>query len=179
MARTDPPLERLGPAPASEAAPAASTAHWADLWRARVHGMALALTRDRAAAEDLGQEVFLRALKAPSRPEGEALGSWLYRIAKNAWIDGVRAKGRGGRGAQGTTGAPVERVSEAREPQVGEPPALVAWKALPEDERLVVWLRLMVDVPFREIAMLLDTSKSAVDRTFRRALDRLRQEFAP
>ncbi len=176
MARTDPPLERLAAAPVDEAAPAAASAHWADAWRARVHGMALALTRDRVAAEDLGQEVFLRALKAPSRPEGEALGSWLYRIAKNAWIDGVRAAGRGARGA---AGAPVERASEPFEPQVGEPPVLSAWKALPEDERLVVWLRLMVDVPFREIALLLDTSKSAVDRTFRRALERLRQEFAP
>jgi len=135
--------------------------------------MALALTRDSSAAEDLGQEVFVRALKAPNRPEGEALGAWLYRIARNAWIDGVRARGRGARGA------PVERAIEPVEPRVGEPPVLAAWKGLPEDARLVVWLRLMVDVPFREIALLLDTSKSAVDRTFRRALERLRQEFVP
>ena len=29
------------------------------------------------------------------------------------------------------------------------------------------WLKLVVEVPFREIAVLLSTSKSAVDRTFR------------
>jgi|GEM_PF-6423500 len=175
MARTDPPLERLEAAFVTEVLPAASSESWVQAWRARVHGMALALTRDRAAAEDLGQEVFLRALRAESRPEGEALGSWLYRIAKNAWIDGVRVEARGARRA---SGLPVARVAVPVEPLLEEPPVLAAWKALPEDERLVVWLRLMLDVPFREIAQLLDTSKSAVDRTFRRALDHVRKEFS-
>jgi RNA polymerase sigma-70 factor (ECF subfamily) len=142
--------------------------------------MALALTRDRHAADDLAQDVFARALAAEERPVGDGLGPWLYRIARNLWIDRLRASGRHEhglhvvRGARGDGASPSDPVLDAR---AEEPPVLALWRLLPEDERLVVWLRLMVDVPFREIAILLDTSKSAVDRTFRRALANLRKEL--
>lgn len=157
---------------------------WLEAWQRRVLGMALALTRERHAAEDLAQDVFARALTAEQRPVGDGLGPWLYRVAKNLWIDRLRAAGRRERAwddVRGARGGVTQRAAPAgpadHDVPAEEPPVLALWRLLPEDERLVVWLRLMVDVPFREIALLLDTSKSAVDRTFRRALDTLRKEL--
>ncbi len=51
-----------------------------------------------------------------------------------------------------------------------------AWRRLPEDERLVVWLKVVDGMTIRDLADLLDTSKSSVDRTLRRGLARLEKE---
>lgn len=49
----------------------------------------------RAEAEDLTQEVFLRVYKAAARYEPSAqFTTWLYRIARNCWIDVQRKEGR-------------------------------------------------------------------------------------
>jgi RNA polymerase sigma-70 factor (ECF subfamily) len=58
-------------------------------------GYALKLTdRDRAWAEDVVQETFLRAWKHPEAfdPERGSSGAWLYTVARNLVIDCVRAK---------------------------------------------------------------------------------------
>lgn len=47
---------------------------------------------DAGAADDLAQETFLSAYQNLARFRGEArLGSWLYRIAYNRWLDAHRA----------------------------------------------------------------------------------------
>jgi RNA polymerase sigma-70 factor, ECF subfamily len=58
----------------------------ADLWRFAYH-----LTRDRAMAEDVTQEAFLRAFRAIGFYRGQAkFSSWLLRIARNCAIDAYR-----------------------------------------------------------------------------------------
>jgi RNA polymerase sigma-70 factor (ECF subfamily) len=58
----------------------------ADLWRFAYH-----LTRDRALAEDVTQESFLRAYRAIASYRGQAkFSSWLLRIARNCAIDAYR-----------------------------------------------------------------------------------------
>jgi RNA polymerase sigma-70 factor (ECF subfamily) len=137
-------------------------------WLPRVYGAALALTRRVSDAEDLTQEAFLKALRTSAAvPTGEAFGPWMLTIVRNAWIDRLRRPRR-----ERALSEP-DRV-EAPEPGEAAGGVVALWRALPEDERLVCWLRLVAEVPFREIAELLSTSKSAVDRTFRRGLERLR-----
>lgn len=49
--------------------------------------------RDTAEAEDITSDVFMRALRAMPRYEPrQALLAWLYRIARNAVVDGSRRK---------------------------------------------------------------------------------------
>lgn len=62
----------------------------ADVWRFAYH-----LTRDRAAADDVTQETFLRAYRAIGSYGGQSrFGSWLLRIAHNCAVDHHRRNRR-------------------------------------------------------------------------------------
>jgi len=59
----------------------------------RVYNLALRLTGDEAAAEDVLQETFINAFKAIDRFEGRSsLGTWLYRIASNTALMHLRKR---------------------------------------------------------------------------------------
>lgn len=63
-------------------------------FQAQVYGLAVAVTRDRALAEDVAQEAFLRAWRAAptfDRTRGSVAG-WLLTITRNVAIDAVRAR---------------------------------------------------------------------------------------
>jgi RNA polymerase sigma-70 factor (ECF subfamily) len=60
----------------------------ADVWRFACH-----FTRDRALAEDVTQEAFLRAFRFLGTFRGDAkFTSWLFRIARNCAMDAIRAR---------------------------------------------------------------------------------------
>ena len=69
---------------------AAYTAHGPELYRFVLRGLG-----DPGAAQDVVQEVFLRAWRAAGRfdPELASLRVWLFAIARNAMIDHARAAG--------------------------------------------------------------------------------------
>jgi len=61
--------------------------------RGRVYGLAFRLTGARAEAEELTQEVFVRAWEHRSGFEsGTHLARWLRRVAVNLWINGLRRR---------------------------------------------------------------------------------------
>lgn len=59
-----------------------------------VHGLAYGITRDPALAEDVAQEVFLRAWRAAGGYDARRASvlTWLLTITRNAAIDAVRAR---------------------------------------------------------------------------------------
>ena len=61
----------------------------------RVFGMALRLTRSRAEAEDLAQDVMVRAYRfwASFKP-GTSVRSWLFTIVRNTFITRYHREGR-------------------------------------------------------------------------------------
>jgi RNA polymerase sigma factor (sigma-70 family) len=63
-------------------------------FQAKVFGMALAVTRDPALADDVAQEAFLRAWRAASTYDGVrgSVSAWLLTITRNVAIDAVRAR---------------------------------------------------------------------------------------
>jgi RNA polymerase sigma-70 factor (ECF subfamily) len=64
-------------------------------YQPKVFSMALSFTRNREAADDLAQEVFLKAYLALPRFHGKSeFGTWLYRISINHVRDFLRKKGR-------------------------------------------------------------------------------------
>jgi RNA polymerase sigma factor (sigma-70 family) len=60
----------------------------ADVWRFAYH-----FTRDRALAEDVTQEAFLRAFRFLKSFRGDSkFTSWLFRIARNCAMDALRTR---------------------------------------------------------------------------------------
>ena len=58
-----------------------------------VFSVILRMVRDRALAEDLAQETFLKAFRSlASYDRSRKLSSWLFTIAHNAAIDHLRRK---------------------------------------------------------------------------------------
>ncbi len=58
-----------------------------------IHGLLLRMVRDPALAEDLAQEVFLKAFRALDTFDPERkFSSWLFKIAHNTAIDQLRRK---------------------------------------------------------------------------------------
>lgn len=66
-----------------------------DLYNARVYGYLRRLLSDNEEAQDLTQEVFIRAYQAFPRFDSRAsVKTWLFRIAHNLCIDRARKVGR-------------------------------------------------------------------------------------
>jgi RNA polymerase sigma-70 factor (ECF subfamily) len=61
-----------------------------------IRGLAVRSLRDEAAADDVVQEVFVRAWKYRSgyRPEHSSAPAWLVGIARNCIVDAARSAGR-------------------------------------------------------------------------------------
>jgi RNA polymerase sigma-70 factor (ECF subfamily) len=136
-------------------------------------------------AEDLTQEVFLRAHQGwDGRRSGVLLG-WLHRIAVNVYIDHRRRQDR--RPAEipwgeGEESAPAERVAAAPEldPQflllLAERRAAVrrAVAGLAPGYATVLGLRYHEDLPLAEIAARLDVPVSTVKARLHRGLRQLK-----
>lgn len=114
-----------------------------------VYNLALKLTGDLSAAEDVLQETFLSAFKAISRFEGKSqLSTWLYRIAHNAALMRLRKR----QVDAVSLDEPVENAEG-----IPEPREFADWSANPEAVLLGDELRRAMD---DAIASLSETLKS-------------------
>ncbi len=149
---------------------------FADLVRAHqamVFSIACHFLRDRAAAEELAQDVFLQLHKAlPGLKSPEHVQFWLRKVTAHRCIDYARRH------------RPEVALDNAPEP-TSQPPAgdpllarrlrqLVA--TLPENMRLVTILRYQEDLDPEEIANLLGMPLNTVKTHLHRALGMLRDK---
>ena len=103
------------------------------VYREPVYRFLRRLLRDRAIAEDLTQETFVRALGAAYRADGRER-AWIFQIARNLACDHMRAGAR--RAVAVTTEEPVLLADPARDVDVN-----AALARLPEDDRTVFLMR--------------------------------------
>ena len=128
------------------------------------------------AARDVVQEAFAQALRDRKDYRGDgSLAGWVWQIA---FRTALRARTKGGRELtldELVEAAPVPRAE--RDPELAE-----AVRALPPRRRLVVYLRYFADLPYAEIASLLDISEGTVAATLSQAhaelLEQLRDKEA-
>ena len=149
-----------------------------------LYGFAMVLTRNRAEAEDLVQETYLRATQAFGRllPDSH-LKSWLFTIMRNLWLNQVRhAK---------LTGPVVELDAEAAEhwqwpaqascdphslllQKVQREQIRAALERLPVHYREVIVLRDFEEFSYQQIAAILACPAGTVMSRLGRAREQLR-----
>ena len=132
---------------------------------------AWSICRDRARAEELAQEAFVRAYRRWTKLErGGYAEAWLHRAVMNLALTHVQRAKRG-------------RVLEAfgLAPRHSElTPEVEDWLVdllgrLPRRQREAVFLRVVTDLSEREVAALMGCSTGSVKVHKKRGLDRLRE----
>ncbi len=160
-------------------------------YRTPLVGFLYRMVRDRATAEDLAQEAFLRVFRARKTYAPDAkLTTWLFRIATNLALNSLR-DGRHRRrelsidGPEGSE-LPVMEVADPRtaieQKLVDRDRAQAIWQAvqaLPEKQRAAVMLHKYQDLGYDEIARILGCSESALKSLLFRAYQTLRDRLAP
>lgn len=148
------------------------------------------MTRNRAEAEELFQDVFLKVVERADEFRGESrFATWLYAIARNRSIDHSRRMSFRRHQSLDTTNSPdgvpriekipsprrTERRTEERlvEEKIGE-----AVESLPDDQREVFLLRQVQGLSFKEIAIVVDAPVNTVKSRMRYALERLQEALA-
>ena len=145
-------------------------------FRRKVFGLAYSFLRDREAAEDVTQEVFIKVWRALPGFDGRAsMSTWMYTIARNASLSALRA-----RRPQSSLSDP--EVMEAAEAINPVPPAdIIADRAairrlvdqLPTKQRQVVTLFYMEGQSHEEVAAMLAMPVGTVKTLLHRARARL------
>jgi RNA polymerase sigma-70 factor, ECF subfamily len=120
------------------------------LYGGELYGFTLHEVGDRGAAEEIVEDVFLRAWRHAARydPEREAVRAWLYQIARNAIIDARRraaARPRHGPAAEAET---EETLKQA---MLGWQVAAALNRLTPE-HRQMIWMVQFRGLTMREIA---------------------------
>ena len=154
----------------------------------KMYPSALRLTRNRADAEDLVQDTFVKAYVSFGQFEpGTNVRAWLYRILITTFISSYRKRQRELQPAMasdipewqlaGARPDPTVEVksaeTEALERQA-DPKVKLALQALSEDFRTVVYLADVEGYAYREIAGLVGTRIGTVSSRLHRAHRQLR-----
>lgn len=138
-------------------------------YRRRVFGLAYSVLRDRAAAEDVAQEVFVKLWQALPKYDGRAqLSTWVYAITRNAAISALRGRRRSVSTSDQAVFEEVEAI--AAETAVQDDPAL--WlhvQALPEKQRQAVVLYYQDERTVEEVAEMMGMPVNTVKTHLHRA----------
>jgi RNA polymerase sigma factor (sigma-70 family) len=129
-------------------------------------------TGSRHTAEDLTAETFARFLVRGEPVADDIVERWLLRVARNLCASHHRSAARSRRF--------LARLAEP-EPAIADAwPYPDAWRyvrPLREAQRLAIYLRVVEDRPFAEVARMLGVSESAAKMTYYRAVERVRRDM--
>jgi RNA polymerase sigma-70 factor (ECF subfamily) len=144
---------------------------------------------DALLAEDIAQETFMKALRQMDRVDDSFnFGGWVHTVARNLCFDELRRRQRDLRADSGddddtdllaglpSTAKSFDPVLVQESNEVRRQVWAVAQR-LPEKYRLVLTLRELQDLSYRQIARSLKMSESAVETLLYRARLRFKEEF--
>jgi RNA polymerase sigma-70 factor (ECF subfamily) len=149
------------------------------LTHAKLLGVALRILRDRALAEDVLQESYMKIWRhaASYDPKIASPMTWMATIIRHGAIDAVRKRQLEAFGCDDEMSAlasndpdPVDEIHLARL----RPKALAAFARLPEDKRRLIMLAYLRDRSRQELSTRLGIPANTVKTHLRRALLELR-----
>ncbi len=161
---------------------------------ARVYSIGVRITGDRATAEDIVQETFVKAYTVDDATVFDDIGAWLGTVARNASLNAIRGRSRTvglaeespddpGSGAL-AAGALLADASPAADPEraaASSDAVRGAWElvdGLRPEARAAVVLRYAEDLPIDTIARTLGKSVNATTVMLHRARASLRAAYA-
>lgn len=144
----------------------------------RIYRYVFYQVRDKMAAEDITEEVFIKAWKAIESCQGKesTFSPWLYRIAHNQVVDNFRSQRK-------HVSLEVDNLAGARdsaremESMLEHEQLLEMISYLPEQQRQVIILKFIEGVGNREIGQIMGKRQGAVRALQMRALTALRRQL--
>lgn len=154
-----------------------------------VYNLCLKMTGDREEAFDLSQETFIKAWHAISLFQFESkFTTWICRIASNTCIDFLRKQKK----HKNLSLTSLDDEDNTYEKDIADSefdPALMAEKTadqeavqmafrnLPDQDRLILSLRAVEDMSYQEIGEALDLKPGTVKSRIARAREKIRRSF--
>ena len=144
------------------------------------------MVNDRALAEELTQETFVRAYRAMRTMRAETkLSTWLFGIARNVARESLRARARTGNHVDLSDKSVVDLSDNTPAPVEGllskELNAIIhrSLEALDEDKRLVFTLKVFHQCSYEEIAGITGFSLAKLKTDLHRARAEMRKRISP
>jgi RNA polymerase sigma-70 factor (ECF subfamily) len=157
------------------------------MYNQKVFHLAYSFVRDRAAADDLAQEVFIKAYQSLPKFRADAeFGTWLYRIAVNHVKDYLRKTARRkevpleelGEGPIAVADS-VEEEARRGDEEEKRKAVFRVLATLPPKYRLILTMRDVQGMSYEEVASALGIAPGTVDSRLHRGRKMLRKKMAP
>ena len=154
-----------------------------DDYSATVYGLALRITGDRGAAEEITQDIFVRLWEQPELydPARGGLRPWLATIARRRAVDWLRRSGRQRERVERLVRERWRDVDSAEDAVISDAVHLAVRTAvdqLPEVNRRVLLLAYFGGLTYNDVARALGIPEGTVKSRMRTALQRLAANLA-
>lgn len=155
-----------------------------DACAAQALGYLVRMVGNRAWAEDLLQDAFLRVSRHLHEvPDDKALRVYLFRAASNAAIDGMRSKRRAVRAMEAAAAAATLEGTDPAGSRAAEALDVAAavrkcLDRLPPRERSAVLLRIVAGLSLSDVGAALAVSDRGAARLVREGLARIRRRLS-
>ena len=146
----------------------------------RIFNFLARMTFDRALAEDLTQNVFLRMIKyRSSYREGNKFQSWIYQVARNVFSDHYQAHKN-----KKSDFVDVEKMSgslkDSEESELQEEREQILHRSmamLNEEQRELLVLTRFQHMKYEEVAIIMETTVANIKVKVHRAIAKLREHY--
>ncbi len=160
-------------------------------YQQRVFRLVIGFVHDKEEAEDITQEVFLRAWQSLNKFRGESsFSTWLHKIAVNICLNYSRKKSANRLVTRISSFFDPEHEKEIQIPLYEDNAEEIiikeehsAWlkralDSLPENQRTAIILSKYDDLPQKEIASVMNLTEGAVEALIQRAKKNLREKLS-
>lgn len=160
-----------------------------DRYQLLVYNICIGFLRNAHDAEDLSQDIFIEVFNSAHKFRGDAkLSTWLYRISVNRSLNFIRnnRKRRFWKEIDALFGVSASEEAIAFVPSVETDPMETseqrtlldqAISQLPENQRVAFTLNKIEELPYAEVAEIMELSLSAVESLIHRARVNLRKKL--